>query len=277
MMINYNPIPVLFELGTLKVYSWGLLFAIGFLVAFFFILNEFKKKKIPSIHAYNIGLFTLLGAIIGSRIFYVIENMSYYFSNPIDIFSFWQGGMTSYGGIIFAIFFVWLYTRKNAEIQFLEILDIAAPYIALAFAISRIGCFLNWDDFGIVSTLPWAIKVINDVPRHPTQLYLVLSNLVLFFILITLKNKKSLKEKGARFKRDGFKDVVLIHQSDFLDKQGALFFLFLLLYSTFRFFIDFLRFYENYFIGLATSQWLCILMFIISIFCIANIDKFQES
>ena len=99
------------------------MFAIGFLVAFFFILKEFKKKKIPSIHAYNIGLLVLIGAMIGSRIFYVIENLSYYLSSPLEIFAFWQGGMTSYGGLIFGIFFVWLYTRKNAEIRFLELLD----------------------------------------------------------------------------------------------------------------------------------------------------------
>jgi len=241
------------------------------------ILKEFKKKKIPSIHAYNIGLLVLIGAMIGSRIFYVIENLSYYLSSPLEIFAFWQGGMTSYGGLIFGIFFVWLYTRKNAEIRFLELLDLSAPYIILAFAISRIGCFLNWDDFGIISTLPWAIKVINDIPRHPTQLYLVLSNLIIFFILIRLKNKKSFKDKGTKFKKDGFKDVVFIHESDFLDKQGAIFFVFLLLYSVFRFFIDFLRFYENYLFGLATSQWICILMFIVSVFCIANIDKMQES
>lgn len=276
-MINYNPIPVLFELGSLKVYSWGLMFAIAFLVAFFFILQEFKKKKIPSIHAYNLGLLALIGAMLGSRLFYVIENLSYYISKPLEIFAFWSGGMTSYGGLIFGIFFVWLYCRKNAEARFLEVLDISAPYIILAFAIARIGCFLNWDDFGNVSTLPWAIKVINDIPRHPTQLYLVLSNLIIFFILIKLKSKKSFKDKGTKFKKNGFKDVVFIHESDFLDKQGAIFFLFLLLYSVFRFFIDFLRFYENYLFGLATSQWISILIFVISIFCIANIDKMQES
>lgn len=276
-MINYNPIPVLFELGSLKIYSWGLMFAIAFLIAFFFILREFKKKKIPSIHAYNIGLLVLIGALVGSRLFYVVENLSYYLAKPLEILAFWQGGMTSYGGLIFGIFFVWFYCRKNAEARFLEILDLAAPYIILAFAIARIGCFLNWDDFGNVSTLPWAIKVINDVPRHPTQIYQSIADFVMFFILIRLQNKKAFKDRGAKFKRDGFKDVVFIHESDFLDKQGAIFFLFLLLYSVFRFFIDFLRVYNNYLLGLATSQWISILIFIISVVCIANIDKMQES
>ena len=275
-MINYNPVQILFNLGSLNVYSWGLFFAIAFLVAFFLILKEARKKKIETIHIYNIGFFALLGAIIGSRLFYVIENLGYYIGKPLEMLFFWQGGMTSYGGLILGFIFVWIYIERHPDLKFLQILDISAPYIALAFAIGRIGCFLNWDDFGIVSTLPWAIKTANDIPRHPTQIYLIIADLIIFFILMKLKNRRHESEKVSRFKKDSYKDISFIHESDFLDKEGAIFLIFLLSYSVFRFFIDFLRSYNNYLLGLATSQWICILLFVVSIIVIANIDKIQR-
>lgn len=275
-MIDYIPVKILFNFGALKVYSWGLFFAIAFLTAFFLILMEARKKKIDTLHIYNLGFLTLLGAVLGSRLFYVIENIFYFIGKPLEILSFWDGGLTSYGGIFLGLLFVWIYTKRNSDLKFLQILDISAPYIVLALAIGRIGCFLNWCCYGIGSDLPWAIKTIDDIPRHPTQFYDIFANLAIFFVLIKLKNRKQQGEKFSRFKKNSFKDITFIHESDFFDKEGSMFLSFAVMYSTLRFFIDFLRDHHSYFLGLATSQWVCILVFIGSIIAIANIDKIQR-
>lgn len=275
-MINYTPVKILFELGSLKVYSWGLFFAIAFLTAFFLILREARKKKIDTSHIYNVGFLTLLGAVLGSRLFYVIENLGYFLGKPLEIFSFWDGGLTSYGGIFLGLLFVWIYVKKNSDLKFLQLLDISAPYIILALAIGRIGCFLNWCCYGIGSELPWAIKIPDDIPRHPTQFYDIFANLIIFFVLIKLKNKKQEGEKFSRFRKDSYKDISFIHESNFFDKEGSMFLIFTTLYSLSRFFIDFLRDHHSYLLGLATSQWVCILIFIASVIAIANIDKIQR-
>ncbi|MCL6501007.1 MAG: prolipoprotein diacylglyceryl transferase [Candidatus Pacearchaeota archaeon] len=248
-MISYEPIHVLFAIGQFKIYSWGLMFVIGFLTAFLLVLREAKKKNIDDKHIYNLGFLVLLGALIGPRVLYVIENIGYYVQKPLEIFFFWQGGITSYGALL-GVLFVWIYVRRQKDISFTRILDLAAPYLLLAIAITRVGCFLNWDDYGRASLLPWAIKVAGDVARHPTQLYESLYSLASFFILLGFKR---IREKGRQTR---FKQL--------LEKQGALFLSFMALYSFFRFFNDFLREYETYFLGLALSQWICLAIFVLA-------------
>lgn len=194
-MISYDPIPVLFSIGNLKIRSWGVMLALAFIVALVFMLKGAKKKKIPEKHIWNVWLLCLIGGIAGARILYVLLNINDYIAKPFEILQIWQGGLASYGGIALAILFVFMYVKKN-KLSFADVTDIIAPYLALGFAIARIGCFLNWDDFGIASSLPWAIQVAGDVARHPTQLYLSILDFILFLGLIKINR---LKENKTRF------------------------------------------------------------------------------
>jgi len=271
-MINFTPVHEIFSIWNFHVYSWGFMFVVGFIIASYFVLREAEKKKIDQGFILNILLLTLLGAIIGGRLFYVLENAGYFLHNLGEIFAFGRGGETSYGGILLSLFFIWIYTKlskpKKSEtflgaenssnfqanknkLKFSQVLDLIAPYLVLAAAIARIGCFLNWDDFGIVSSLPWAIKVAGDVARHPTQIYETVYCLIIFGLLMWFRKIKD-TGKFTKFRK-------------LLSKDGALFLFFLIFYSIFRFFNDFLRIYDNYFVGLAFSQWLLIIVFVISV------------
>ncbi len=248
-MISFEPLHTLFQIGSFKVFTWGFMFVIGFLVALLLIWREARKQKIEDRHIYNVALLILIGAIIGPRLVFVLEHLAYFVEKPLEILMTWQGGITSYGAFL-GVLFVWLYARKQKGITFTQILDLVAPYLLLAIAITRIGCFLNWDDLGSASSLPWAIQAGSDVARHPTQLYESLYSLVSFFILLGFKK---IRDKGRETK---FKKL--------LEKPGALFLFFLIFYSFFRFFNDFLREYETSFLGLALSQWICLFIFIFS-------------
>ncbi len=248
-MINFTPVHQIFNIGYFHVYIWGLMFVLGFVVAGIFLLIKARKKNINQEYILNVLLLLLLGAIIGGRLFYVFEHVGFFLSKPLEILAFGRGGETSYGGIILGLFFVWLYTKKNKTLRFSELLDLIAPYVVLGACIARIGCFLNWDDFGIASGLPWAIQTIGDVARHPTQLY---ESAYLLLIFSTLIWFRKIKDDPKR-KQTGFKML--------LEKKGSLFLFFLIFYSIFRFFNDFLRIYENYWFGLAFSQWMCIILF----------------
>lgn len=197
-MINYNPIPILFQIGNLKVYSYGTMLAIAFLLALIFMLRDAKKQGIAKKHILNIWFLALIGGIAGARLLYVSLNFSYYLANPLEIFHLWHGGIASYGGLFLALLFVYIYIKKS-KLNFAEITNIIAPYLALGFAIARIGCFLNWDDFGLQSSLPWAISTPNDIPRHPTQLYLSALDFILFLGLMKInKTKENLKNKRPK-------------------------------------------------------------------------------
>ena len=252
-MINFTNINILFEIGSFKVHAWGLMFVIAFIISFLLILREAKKQKIDSRHIYNIGLYTLLGSLIGARLFYVIEHLPFFLQDPLKILLVWQGGLTSYGSLL-AIFFVWLYIRKQKDLSFSKILDIMAPYIVLAFAITRIGCFLRGCCGGIATDLPWAVN-----GKHPTQLYESIYSMIIVFILLKFRNIRN-NGKKTRFRM-------------FINKKGSLFLFFLIFYSFFRFFNDFLRIYESYFIGLALSQWIVIGIFIISLVFLFKISS----
>lgn len=253
-MIQFEPLHVLFQSGNFEIYTWGFFFVAAFLATFFLVLKQAKKQKIDGKHILNIALLILIGAVIGPRLVYVFEHLTYFLGSPTEIFSMSEGGITSYGAFL-GVLFVWLYTRKKKDISFSQILDFVAPYILLAIAITRIGCFLNWCCYGQASQLPWAISAAGDTARHPTQLYEIVYSLVGFFILLKFKkirDKGKIVRKSAKFKK-------------LLQKKGSLFLFFLLFYSFFRFFNDFLREYKINFLGLALSQWICLAAFVLAV------------
>ncbi len=242
------------------------MFIIAFIIAGLLFYLEARKKGVSQDSVLKILLLILIGAIVGGRLFFVFENLSMFLAKPLEILAYGQGGETSYGGIILAVLFVWLYLRKNKEIKFSQVLDMSAPYLALGLAIARIGCFLNWCCYGITSTLPWGIQVAGDVVRHPTQLYELIYCLVIFGLLMWFKGIREKKSKNLDL--SGIKgNISLRHVSWFdkiLAKRGALFLIFLILYSILRFFNDFLRIYSINWLGLALSQWLLIIVFVVS-------------
>jgi len=230
-MIEYQPIPILFHLGSFNIYTYGVVIVIAILTALFFILKKAKKEGIKEEHIYNLVLSIIIGSLVLGRLFYFFANISE-FSSFMDVFAIWRGGFFGIGTIIGGLLGALLYTKKS-KLNFTQVMNLIAPYIALAFAIGRIGCFLRGCCFGLPTTLPWGIVYSENslagvaglagVPLHPTQLYHFLSNFIIFLILLKVNRLKKPKQT---------------------------FLLFLLLFSLQRILIDFIRYYpEKYYVS----------------------------
>ena len=219
MFIN-NFDPVAIQIFSLEIRWYSLAYIAGILLGWalskkFFISNIKLKDKFD-----DYVFYLILAIIIGGRLGYVLfYNFNYYSSNIIEILQIWKGGMSFHGGLIGIIVTSIWFAKKDKESPFiyLDVVSIVAP-IGIFFG--RIANFINSELYGIETNMVWGIKFlkIDNLYRHPTQLYeAFFEGIVLFFILIFFKNK------------------------GFMKTPGIISSLFLIFYSTFRFFIEFLR------------------------------------
>lgn len=246
--------PVILDFGSVKIHSYGLFVGLGFLVAFFYSFREARKKGVNEDDFYNLGIVVLLSAIIGARIGYVLSALEYYLRNPVEVFYVWEGGLSSFGGIIGGIIAGSIFV-KIKKMNWFDVADSIALGLPLGFAIGRIGCFLNGCCYGIACKTPVSVvfPVLNDgLPRLPTQLFESAYSLVIFVILIMINRRYSYK--------------------------GLLFYLFLLLYGLFRFFNEMIRVNPKILFGLSGSQLVSLSMVVASlIFFGLNFKKISRN
>lgn len=191
--------PLLFQMGFIKIHTYGLLIVIGFLIGLYLIYREAKKEGINPERIIDISFWGLAFGLLGGRIIYIITRWDYFSQHFIEIFYFWEGGLVFYGGFLggFAAFYIF---SKKYKLPFLKTVDIAVPSLAIAHAFGRFGCFAAGCCFGrpVEGHLPWAVTFTNSlslaplgIPLHPTQLYDALNALIIFSILmLTKKHKK---------------------------------------------------------------------------------------
>ena len=219
MLIN-NFDPVAFQIFSLEIRWYSLAYIAGILLGW----TLSKKVFISDVKLRNkfddYVFYLILSIIIGGRLGYVLfYNFDYYSNNIIEILKIWKGGMSFHGGLIGIIITSIWFAKKDSESPFiyLDIISIVAP-IGIFFG--RIANFINSELYGIETNMIWGVKFvkIDNLYRHPSQLYeAFFEGLVLFIILIFFRNK------------------------GFMKTPGIISSLFLIFYSTFRFFIEFFR------------------------------------
>ena len=198
MFIN-NFDPVAIQFFSLEIRWYSLAYITGIILGWslskkIFISDPQIKEKFDDFITYLI-----IGIIIGGRLGYVFfYNLSYYSNNLFDVFKIWQGGMSFHGGLIGVIIISIFFAKKNNQnpFNYLDIVSIVAP-IGIFFG--RISNFINSELYGIETNLPWAVKFIqiDDLYRHPSQLYeAIFEGIILFIILIYFRNKGFMKIPG---------------------------------------------------------------------------------
>jgi phosphatidylglycerol---prolipoprotein diacylglyceryl transferase len=207
--------PVLFRIGNFELTSFGVLVAAGALVGLALFRRELNFAGLPET-AVDTAIAGLIGGMVGAKLLWTVEH---YGEEPLTSLLFSRGGLSWFGGfaggLLAGVVVMW---RRAMPV--IPILSAATPALAAGHAIGRIGCFLVGDDYGVPSTLPWAVAFPRglpptDVPVHPTQLYEAALLFPLAWLLIRWRRQR----RADRF--------VL----------GA----YLMLAGTIRFFIEFLR------------------------------------
>ena len=218
MTFIYNIDPVFLHLGPVEIRYYGLVYVLGFVIAYF-LLKYLVKKKEVSLSEDELETFLLyaaVGVLLGSRVFYFLfYNLSVLLQDPLEFFRIWDGGMSFHGGLIGVICMSALFCRKYKK-SFYELGDIVVIPTAIGLGLGRIANFMNGELYGRATTLPWAVDFGDGIPRHPSQLYESAKNFFIFGVLWFLSNKEGLK-------------------------KGTLFWTFITLYGTLRFCIEFVR------------------------------------
>ncbi len=237
-------IPVLFEIGPLKIYSFGAFMALAALSALWVVHAELKRNRFNPDLASTMVFAAALGGLVGARLLFIVEDWSNFLRSPMD-FIFTGAGFTWYGGLIGGIIAVSWVVRKH-KIPWLVGADIAAPALAIAYGVGRIGCHVAGDgDWGTVTDVPWGVAYTNaiigwvnpstgipyppGVRVHPTPIYEFAQSVIIFGILWSLK------------------------KWDY--PPGTLFWLYLILAGLARLTVEFWRLNPTIAYGLTEAQW----------------------
>jgi phosphatidylglycerol:prolipoprotein diacylglycerol transferase len=178
--------PVFLKLGPLQFRWYGLMYVLGFILSYFIIRSEVRRRKLELDNEgiADLIFFAAAGVVLGGRLGYVLfYDLASYLAKPLKIFYLWEGGMSFHGGMLgVAVAAAWFaHSRKLPLLQLIDLAALAAP---VGLGLGRIGNFINGELFGRPTDLPWGIIFPGGggVPRHPSQLYeAFLEGLVLFF------------------------------------------------------------------------------------------------
>lgn len=247
--------PILGEPFGIPIRSFGVMVALGFLVALW--VAQWRARRLGSVSPETLAdllLWVMVGGILGARVLYVVVHWSDQFAQrPIEVLYVWKGGLVSYGGFAGAFVAGAIFARRRG-LDLVALGDVCMPAVFLGQAIGRIGCFLVGDDYGKPAPgLPWAVRFPDDPnsllppqlrgqPLHPTQLYMMATNLLLFVLL------------GLLLDRPRF--------------RGQIFWLSLILYPIGRSICEVFRadsVERGVYFGLSTAQWISIPVFVIGV------------
>ena len=190
---TWNADPILLNLGPIHLYWYGLLFVGSFVVGSWILKRIYIREGKDYEALDSLFIYIILGAAIGARLVHCLfYDPSYYLANPLKILAVWEGGLASHGGVMGVLLATWLFSKKHKE-SFLWLLSRLAIPAALSGAAIRIGNFMNSEIIGKPTDLPWAIvfERIDNLPRHPSQLYEAVSYFLIFlFLLLVYRSVK---------------------------------------------------------------------------------------
>lgn len=250
------------KIGFLSIKWYSVLILSAFIIGYILVMKRCRKVGIPTANITDICINTVIISLIGARIYYCLFNLDYYMENLLDIFKVWEGGLAIHGGIIAGAIYL-IFATKKRNINLLELLDVITPALALGQAIGRWGNFFNGEAFGPVTTYETLKNLhisnfiidgmnIEGFYHHPTFLYESIGCLVIFIILILIRNLKHIK-------------------------NGQVTSIYLIGYGIIRFFIESLRTDSLMLFDLKAAQLVSIIMVIIGVFLYIRPYIFKNS
>jgi phosphatidylglycerol---prolipoprotein diacylglyceryl transferase len=226
-VIYWNVSPDIFSIGPITIRWYGLLFALSFVVGFQIMTVIYKKDHRSEEELNDLIWYMILGTVLGARLGHCLfYNPSFYLNHPLEILQIWKGGLASHGAAIGILLAIYLFVRKHKDITFMWLMDRLVITVALGGFFIRMGNLFNSEIIGTPTNSSWGFvfTLVDNIPRHPAQLYEAVAYLIVFFILYTFHFRKS----------DKLKDGTIL---------GS----FLILVFTFRFFVEFIKENQSYF------------------------------
>ena len=235
--ITINIDPIIFHLGAFAIRWYGVIMAIALLVGAVVFGWQLRKRGIPSDHVYGMLLLAVPLAIVGARLFHILDNFRFYWHHPGQLWTLQLIGLAIYGVLTGGVLGVFIYCRWK-KLPFLRVLDALALAIPVGQLIGKCANIINGDTWGYATKLPWGFVYRNPnallptnllgVPTQPTPIYEQLWLLVVIGVLLWAMPR--------------------------LKTEGMAFLLYLGLYSLGRFFISFERVNNILFLHLREAQ-----------------------
>jgi prolipoprotein diacylglyceryl transferase len=235
MIINYihwNTDPEIINILGISIRYYGLLFVSGLILCIYVLGWIYKRENIPSENLEKLTVYGMIGIIAGARLGHCLfYEPSYYLLHPLEMilpitfppdggikFTGYQG-LASHGGVIASLIAIYFYSRKTKHAM-IDTLDLIAVASGIFFGFIRLGNFMNSEIIGMPTTKPWGVifERVDNLPRHPAQLYEAISYFIIFAAMMILYKKR----------RERF-------------KNGIFFGLGSVLYSTARFVLEFVK------------------------------------
>lgn len=238
--------PILFELGSWPVYTYGILLAAAYLLGLQLAVWRAKKRGVDPNRVMDLGIWIIIAALVGAKLLLIVVDWDHYRENPRDIFSLVRSAGVFYGGLVVATITGFLLIRRY-RLPVWTTADLYAPGIALGHVIGRMGCFFAGCCWGKPTDVAWAITFTNpaaaanvgtplNIALHPTQLYEAGAELLILALLIATERR------GRYF-------------------AGRTFWLYMLLYGITRFIIEIYRGDpRGEIFGMSTSQFVSVLL-----------------
>ena len=216
MILNYihwNTDPEIVNIFGISVRYYGLLFVGGLILCIYILRWIFKREKIPSENLERLSIYGIIGILVGARLGHCLfYEPSYYLSHPLEMilpitflpdggikFIGYQG-LASHGGVLGLLIALFFYSRKSKH-SMIDTIDLIAVVAGLSFGFIRLGNFMNSEIIGIPTTKPWGVifERVDNVPRHPAQLYEAISYFIIFMIMMILYKKMRDRLKNGFF------------------------------------------------------------------------------
>jgi phosphatidylglycerol:prolipoprotein diacylglycerol transferase len=257
MFTHPNISPVALQLGPISIHWYGLMYIAAF-ASFLFLMKRRATKDawrgFASNEVDDLLFYGAIGVIVGGRLGEVLlYQLPYYAKNPLEILVIWRGGMSFHGGLIGVLIAMGLYARKTKR-TFWQVTDFIAPAVPLGYAFGRVGNFINQELVGRPTESSWGMvfPMVDQVARHPSQLYHAALDGVLLFVALWIYSSKPRATKAVSA-------------------------WFLIGYGIFRSFVEFFRTpdFTVSFVGLTltSGQLYCIPMVLFGIYLLTRLES----
>jgi len=211
--IYWNVDPEIINIFGISVRYYGLLFVTGLILCLYLLRWIFRKENIPQELLERLAIYGTIGIFVGARLGHCLfYEPSYYFAHPLEIilpiqplpgggykFSGYQG-LASHGGVLGLLIGLYFYSRKSKR-SMIDTIDQIAVVSGLSFGFIRLGNFMNSEIIGIPTRKSWGVifERVDNIPRHPAQLYEAIAYFIIFAIMMILYKKMRDRLKNGVF------------------------------------------------------------------------------